>query len=39
MRETEAAGSDLVVHFAGDYRLRNAEGNEGSWLPLADCGL
>ena len=37
--EAEAARHHLELHFARDHRLRHAEGDEGSRLPAADCGL
>ncbi len=37
--EAEAAGTDLVLHLARDHRLRDAEGDEGCGLPVADRGL
>ena len=39
VRQAEAAGADVVLHFARHHRLRNAEGHEGSRLPAADRGL
>ena len=39
LRQAEAAGADVVLHFTRDDRLRNSEGDEGSRMPAADCGL
>jgi len=34
VRQTQAVGSDLVMHLARDHGLRDAEGDEGVRLPL-----
>ena len=39
VRQAEAAQVHLVLHFAGDHRLRDAEGHEGGRLPADDRRL
>ncbi len=39
VRQVEAAGPDLVLHFPRHNRFRNSEGDEGSGMPAADRGL